>query len=54
MGGAKAAHIDHIYICPLNFVIKLDPGIRVGKMAYVLSMDELISTQEILVEIAGV
>lgn len=41
------------YICPLKFVIELDPDMSVDKMTYVFSMEELFSTQEVLVETVG-
>eukprot|EP00904_Undaria_pinnatifida_P001475 jgi/Undpi1/11328/HiC_scaffold_30.g13626.m1 len=51
MGGAKAVHRDHI--CSIKFVIELDPDMSVGKMTYVFIMDELLSTQKVLVETVG-
>ena len=40
-------------ICPLKVVIELDPGMSVDKTTYVFSMDELLSTQEVLIETVG-
>ena len=50
---ARKLHTEITYICPLKFVIELDPDISADTMTYVFSMDELLSTQEVLVETVG-
>ena len=38
--GAKAAHKDHLHICPQNLVIELDPDMSVDGTMYVFRIDE--------------
>ena len=50
---ARKLRTQTTYNCPLSFVIELDPDPSVDKITYVFSMDELLYTQGVLVEIVG-
>ena len=52
MGGAKAAHRDHLYL-PSKVAMELDPDMSVDEMTYVFSTETLLSTQEVLVGTVG-
>lgn len=47
----RKLYTAHTYSCSLALVVELDPKLDMGKKTYVFSMDELITTQNVLQEI---